>query len=124
MSYRGSPNWESWAIHAWIDNVEHTYWHWKKRAEDTFEACEVHPAPSLHIEEQSREAQRKLAAELQYCFTEPDAIVNGRSALAEDVTEAELETVDWSHVADCILAGTNYDDIEYICEGQEVKVDD
>lgn len=113
MPYRGSPNWESWAIHAWISNDEPAYWFWKQRSDEVFEECECDD-----VEEQSRIAQRKLAAELQYRFTEPEAIAGGRSVLATDVTEAELETVDWSHVADNLLSEANYDGIEYICEGR------
>jgi len=92
--YRGAPNWETWAIHAWISNVEHIYWEWREQAEEVFEQAKG----------DSELAMKNLAAELKQEFTDPENIEHGRSSLAEDVTEAELETVVWEHVADNLLS--------------------
>jgi len=112
MTYRGAPNWETWAVHAWISAQEDAYFHWRERAYQTFLACETR-----NVDQQSADAQRKLAAELRYYFTDHSGIVGGRSAYAQDVSEQDLQIVVWEHVADNILSGINYDGIKYVCDG-------
>jgi hypothetical protein len=118
--YRGAPNWETWAVHAWIANQDDVYFRWRERAFQTFNDCEAQslfPFRRKGVDHQSAEAQRKLAAELRYYFTDPTGIVGGRSVYAQDVSEEDLQTVDWEHVADNLLSGINYDGIEYVVDG-------
>jgi hypothetical protein len=91
--YRGAPNWETWAVYAWIQNVEHLYWDFRERAEEISEE-----------NDDDRIAEEVLATELRLIFNDPESIVAGRSAIAQDVTDAELETVDWNHVANNLLS--------------------
>lgn len=95
-TYNGWRNYETWAVKLWIDNEEGSYNYWLERSREIL----LDPRTSDILTE-GQTARYDLADELKREHEENAPEVSGVFA---DLLNAALSEVDWSEIAESMLA--------------------
>jgi hypothetical protein len=95
-TYNGWSNYETWAVKLWLDNDEGTYNYWSDRAKEIIRDPRL--SEYLTIEQTARQ---DLADELKREHEENAPEVSG---VFSDLLNAALSEVEWSEIAESMLA--------------------
>ena len=102
-AFNGWTNYETWAVHLWLNNEESTYRYWREQAEKwTTQA--LHLPQVLTGDWTAEQAQRfRLADQLQEEFEDASPLTEPTAYT--DLLNSAIGEVNWHEIAEAFLAG-------------------
>lgn len=105
MAYNGWKNYETWAVKLWMDNDEGEYRHWQAATDECREECRGKYPNQYATKEQNE--RMTLADTLKEYHEEQLPEVGG---FAGDLLGAAFGEVDWTEIAESLLADAREND--------------